>query len=425
MRAVPHRAGARPSGRAARARRPARRAAARREGAPARAAPAGSAERHTHEALSAAMKLVVNSAYGYLAAGGELTRFADVHAANEVTRRGREMLDLMCRELARARRDAARGGHRRRLLRRAGGVDRGRRAARRRGGRRAAAAARAPRVRGALRGDALARAEELRAAHLRRHAHAARRRVPVEPRRAVRRGVPAARARAVCWPATSPACARRIVDDGRRAAPPRAADLRRRRRACGSRRRRREYAAVARDAARAAVRGDARERPRARRGAPWARGERVRVYRTAGGGAGVVPERDGGAADAPDPRDYDVEHYVRVLRDKFASRLARGLRRRTTRRSSPTPSRSRCSSPRSRPRGRSSERRARRERVRRRPRADAGDVTAGRLTAERGEQQLHVSAERVPRERPVPCRGAREPLGGGARRVVGAAEPLA
>jgi DNA polymerase elongation subunit (family B) len=50
--------------------------------------------------MSAAMKLVVNSAYGYLAAGGELTRFADVHAANEVTRRGRETLDMMCKELA-------------------------------------------------------------------------------------------------------------------------------------------------------------------------------------------------------------------------------------------------------------------------------------------------------------------------------------
>ncbi len=68
--------------------------------AAARAAPAGSPERHTHEAVSAAMKLVVNTAYGYLAAGGELTRFADVHAANEVTRRGRETLALMCRELA-------------------------------------------------------------------------------------------------------------------------------------------------------------------------------------------------------------------------------------------------------------------------------------------------------------------------------------
>jgi len=68
--------------------------------AAARTAPAGSAERNTHEAMSAAMKLVVNSAYGYLAAGEGLTRFADVHAANEVTRRGRETLMLMCRELA-------------------------------------------------------------------------------------------------------------------------------------------------------------------------------------------------------------------------------------------------------------------------------------------------------------------------------------
>ncbi len=65
--------------------------------AQAKTAPAG--ERTTHEAMSAAMKLVVNSAYGYLGAG-ELTRFADVHAANEVTRRGRELLELMCKELA-------------------------------------------------------------------------------------------------------------------------------------------------------------------------------------------------------------------------------------------------------------------------------------------------------------------------------------
>jgi len=65
-----------------------------------RAAPPGSPERYSHEAISAAMKLVVNSAYGYLAAGGELARFADVHAANEVTSRGRAVLDLMCRELA-------------------------------------------------------------------------------------------------------------------------------------------------------------------------------------------------------------------------------------------------------------------------------------------------------------------------------------
>ncbi|MEP6833992.1 MAG: DNA polymerase domain-containing protein [Gemmatimonas sp.] len=68
--------------------------------AAARSEPAASAERYTLEAMSAAMKLVVNSAYGYLGAGGGLTRFADVHAANEVTRRGRETLAFMCRELA-------------------------------------------------------------------------------------------------------------------------------------------------------------------------------------------------------------------------------------------------------------------------------------------------------------------------------------
>jgi len=74
-----------------------RRLAAKAEG---RRAPSGSAERFAAEATSAALKIVVNSAYGYLAAGGTLTRFADVHAANEVTRRGRETLDLLCRELA-------------------------------------------------------------------------------------------------------------------------------------------------------------------------------------------------------------------------------------------------------------------------------------------------------------------------------------
>jgi DNA polymerase elongation subunit (family B) len=67
--------------------------------ATARAAPPGSPERFLHEGTSAAMKLVVNSAYGYLAAGGALTRFADVDAANEVTRRGRETLALICRAL--------------------------------------------------------------------------------------------------------------------------------------------------------------------------------------------------------------------------------------------------------------------------------------------------------------------------------------
>jgi DNA polymerase elongation subunit (family B) len=65
----------------------------------ARLAPLGSVERHTNEALSAAMKILVNSAYGYLGATG-LTRLADVRAANQVTYQGRAVLGLICRELA-------------------------------------------------------------------------------------------------------------------------------------------------------------------------------------------------------------------------------------------------------------------------------------------------------------------------------------
>jgi DNA polymerase I len=45
-----------------------------------------------HHAIQAAMKLVINSAYGYMGAG-EMALFGDPQAADEVTRRGREVLD--------------------------------------------------------------------------------------------------------------------------------------------------------------------------------------------------------------------------------------------------------------------------------------------------------------------------------------------
>ena len=32
------------------------------------------------------------------------------------------------------------------------------------------------------------------------------------------------------------------------------------------------------------------------------------------------------APESEDPRDYDVEHYVRLLRETFAARLARAFR---------------------------------------------------------------------------------------------------
>lgn len=60
--------------------------------AAARAAAGG--ERGHHEAMQAAMKLLINSAYGYMGAGS-LALFADRRAADEVTRRGREILDSL------------------------------------------------------------------------------------------------------------------------------------------------------------------------------------------------------------------------------------------------------------------------------------------------------------------------------------------
>jgi DNA polymerase elongation subunit (family B) len=60
----------------------------------------------------------------------------------------------------------------------------------------------------------------------------------------------------------------------------------------------------------------------------WVVGERIRVYKTLSGYGNVVADAEDGSrlTGAVDPRDYDVEHYVRVLRENFAERLSRGLR---------------------------------------------------------------------------------------------------
>jgi DNA polymerase, archaea type len=59
--------------------------------AAARSAAPGSLEANMHEATQAAMKILINAAYGYMGAGS-MALFADMHAADEVTRRGREVL---------------------------------------------------------------------------------------------------------------------------------------------------------------------------------------------------------------------------------------------------------------------------------------------------------------------------------------------
>jgi hypothetical protein len=49
----------------------------------------------------------------------------------------------------------------------------------------------------------------------------------------------------------------------------------------------------------------------------WSVGERVHVYRTRD--SARVADRD------QDPRDYDVDHYVRILREQYATRFSRAL----------------------------------------------------------------------------------------------------
>lgn len=57
----------------------------------ARRAVQGSLESNAHHATQAAMKILINAAYGYMGAGS-MALFADIRAADEVTKRGREVL---------------------------------------------------------------------------------------------------------------------------------------------------------------------------------------------------------------------------------------------------------------------------------------------------------------------------------------------
>ena len=66
--------------------------------AAARSAPIGSQEADEHEGTQAAMKTMINAAYGYMGATS-MALFGDLGAANEVTRRGRALLDQIIEAL--------------------------------------------------------------------------------------------------------------------------------------------------------------------------------------------------------------------------------------------------------------------------------------------------------------------------------------
>jgi DNA polymerase elongation subunit (family B) len=278
-----------------------------------KAAEPGSPERWENEATSAAMKLVVNSAYGYLAAVG-LVRFSDVHAANEVTRRGRAVLALLCRELdARgvtlleadtdgvyfAMPEGATEADERRIVREVGALlpplvrlehD----------GRWAAMLSHEPKNYALLgwdgavelRGVAFrsSRAEPFAIAFLRRALErllrgdvAGVRRVYVETALALRRRELPTRALAMRVRLT------KTPEDYR------------------------ETRAARREAAYEALLAAGRE--------AWSPGDRVLVVRDARGRPRLVAEEPA----AHDAHDYDADHYLRVLRETWATRLERAL----------------------------------------------------------------------------------------------------
>jgi DNA polymerase elongation subunit (family B) len=284
----------------------------------ARAAPPGSAERHTHEATSAAMKIVVNSAYGYLAAGGDLTRFADVHAANEVTRRGRETLELICRELA------ARGV----TLLEADtdgvyfAVPAGWSEADERRVVAEVAALLPPLVQLELEGRyaAMLSHEPKNYALLCYDGALVLRGVAFRSRRAEPFGEMFLRASIARLLAGDVAGVRRAwVDavDALRRRELRTGDVASRVRLTKTPAQYRETRDSRRELAYEALIAGGRT--------VWRAGDRVRVYRRQSGVGGLVGDLEGDGFGDEDPRDYDVDHYVRLLRETYAARLARAF----------------------------------------------------------------------------------------------------
>ena len=285
----------------------------------ARQAEPGSAQRFTEEALSAAMKLVVNSAYGYLGAVG-LTRFADVHAANEVTRRGRDVLALLCRELAlrgvqllEADTDGVyfsvpeqfTEADERRVVAEVAALlpplvrlefD----------GRYAAMFSHEPKnyALQPYSGPLLLRGVAFRSSRAEPFGEQFLRQAITCLLRDDLRG-----AREV-YVATVLALRRREFSTHAVSAKVRLTKTPAQYLATRALRRELSYEALLENG-----RND------------WAPGERVRVYRATRGRAGLLldPESELATSSAADPRDYDVDFYLRVLRETFAARLARGL----------------------------------------------------------------------------------------------------
>jgi DNA polymerase elongation subunit (family B) len=285
----------------------------------AKAAAPHSDERFTYEAVSAAMKLVVNSAYGYLAASDGLTRFADVHAANDVTRQGRETLRLMCRALAQRGVELIEADTDGVYFAVPGNwseADEQRVVAE-------VAALLPPLVQLELEG---------RYAAMLSH-EAKNYALLTSDGRLLLKGVAfrSSRAEPFGEEFLRVAIARLLAHDvpGVRAAYLETRDALHTRRLP-------TLAVAARVQLRKSPEMYERTRHSRRefaydavwqcRGGTWRAGDRVRVYRAAGGRGRVIDELDGEAYVDDDPRDYDAVYYASLLRRTFATRLARAFR---------------------------------------------------------------------------------------------------
>ncbi|MEP7049509.1 MAG: ribonuclease H-like domain-containing protein [Pseudomonadota bacterium] len=282
----------------------------------------GSAERFTQEGISAAMKLVVNSAYGYLGAVG-LTRFSDVHAANEVTRRGREVLGLLCRELARRGvqlLEADTDGVYFAVPEQLSEADERRIVAE-------VAALLPPLVKLEFEGRYAAMlSHEPKNYALKSYSGALLLRgVAFRSSRSEPFGEAFLRRAISCLLAGDLLGVRAAYVDTTLALRQRALssfDV--------SARVRLTKTAAEYLVTRAQRRELSYEALLANGHSEWAPGQRIRVYRAAQGRAGLLLDSEaleapGGPTDARDPRDYDVDYYLRLLRVTFAARLARGL----------------------------------------------------------------------------------------------------
>jgi DNA polymerase elongation subunit (family B) len=281
------------------------------------AAKKGGADAGHHEAMQAAMKLLINSAYGYMGAGS-IAMFADRRAADEVTRRGREILDQVLDAL-RARGVAL-------IEADTDGVYFAVPARFTEADERALVAEVAAALPAGIQLEYEGRYRAMFSHEVKNYAllgydgevvlrGGALRSSRSEPfgerflrdalRRVMQGDVPGVRAAFV---EVASALAARALP---------ASALATRQRLTKTRE---AYLAT-----RAAHREAAYEALLAAGRASWAPGERVRHYRAQGGASVWLPDEDQGQRGDEDARDYDAEHYLRLLVDSYASRLRKAF----------------------------------------------------------------------------------------------------